>query len=175
MTAISSAYIIGTQTLAPGGTAITISGNTISLASASAGASPYVVVDGTSTSFLPVITPAPVRSFSAGELLTIGSSVYTAGSNSEFVVGTQTLEPGSAITVSGTVVSLDPAATEAVVGTSTEGIGALIMSGFGGGVGGNATATITPFTGGAERTLEVEMTWIMGLSAFASLLHWWMI
>ena len=75
------------------------------------------------------------------------------------------------ITVSGTLVSLDPAATEAVVGTSTEDIGAFIMSGFAGGVGGNATSTITPFTSAAQRISGENSIWVLvALLSYCSLL-----
>ena len=61
------------------------------------------------------------------------------------MVGSQTLTPGGpAITVSGTPISVDASKTQAVVGTSTEGLGPVIMQGFssgGGGGNGNGNGT----------------------------------
>ena len=47
--------------------------------------------------------------------LTVGDPVYTEGSASEFVIGTQALTPGGSIIVFGTLLSMDPAATKVVV------------------------------------------------------------
>ena len=53
-------------------------------------------------------------------VLTYGGSPVTADVSSHFVLSDQTLVPGSAITISGTVVSLAPDASNAVVGGSYE-------------------------------------------------------
>ena len=85
------------------------------------------------------------------------------------MVGDQTLVPGgSAITVDGTMVSLEPAATALVVGTSTEGLGGFIVSGFGGGsAGGVPTSTVagTVFRGetGGLRVRRRGWMWGLGL------------
>lgn len=85
------------------------------------------------------------------------------------------------------MVSLANSATEVFVGSSTQGLGGLIMSGSGGGpsaiavgggssevVVGNANATgIMSFTGGAERgwkQLENAVGSVIGLMAVAILL-----
>jgi uncharacterized protein YodC (DUF2158 family) len=110
----SSEYMLGEQTLKPGGPAITFSGTQVSLAP---GASAIVV--GLSTSML-------LASDSPGDLeLPNGPApvlTLTANSNSasEYVIGDQTLKPGGpAITISGTPVSLDHQATALLVGSST--------------------------------------------------------
>ena len=141
-----SALVAGTITLTPGGPAITISNTPVSLASS---ASFLVVADDTSTIDLdpPTITPVTVQD------ITLGGQTYTADSASDFIVGSQTLTRGaSAITVSGTLISLAPAGTDVVIGTSTQGVGNLIMSGFAG--GNPANYTVSPFLGTAARSLE---------------------
>ena len=154
----SSAFVIGTQTLTPGGR-ITVSGTPIFLASSE----PYVLV-GTST--------VPLPTAGAG-LFTLAGSTYSLNAASDLVIGTQTLTPGgAAVTVSGTPVSLGVGASDVVIGTSTQGLGGLIMSGFGGGVrgGGGASAsasqTIAVFEGkagrgGAVRWIRIWM--VLGL------------
>ncbi|KAI9867390.1 MAG: hypothetical protein M1813_008948 [Trichoglossum hirsutum] len=100
-------YVIGSQTLVPGGPAITISGTLVSVPAT------------------PTVLKLPV--------LTFGGQTITADSATHFVIGSQTLVPGGpAITVSGTPISVKPGATDAVIGTSTVGLGNLIVSGFGG-------------------------------------------
>jgi hypothetical protein len=100
-------FVIGGQTLAPGGQAITVSGTTISLA---AGGS-SVVIDGVPSA---VINPPAMLA----PTIVIGNNVFTpvSGSGSTFVIADQTLAPGGqAITVSGTVISLAPLASFVVV------------------------------------------------------------
>ena len=128
----SGSFSIGGQILTPGG-AITVSGTLISLSPASP--TPYAVIGSTTV---------PLASATTGpDLLTFGGQVYTANSLTEFFIAGQTLTPGGIITFSGTPISLAPAATDAVVGTSTVGIGTYILKGFGSGgesgVGGNGS------------------------------------
>jgi hypothetical protein len=120
----SSEYVLGEQTLKPGGPAITISGTQVSLAPGES-----AVVVGSSTSILLASdspgdkaqhdTPAPVLTLTANQ-----------DSASEYIVADQTLRPGgSAITISGTPVSLDPEATALVVGSSTRPIAVIPYGG----------------------------------------------
>ncbi|KAG0650598.1 hypothetical protein D0Z07_2576 [Hyphodiscus hymeniophilus] len=89
----SSALVIGSQTLTPG-SAATISGDVISLDSGGA-----IIVNGADgSSSAPTSTPAPV-------VVVDGSSI-TENSASGFVIGNQTLFPGSAITTGGEVITL---------------------------------------------------------------------
>jgi hypothetical protein len=100
----SSHYVVGTQTLHPGGPAVTISG-----------------------------TPISVPSAFALPLLTFGTQIITPDSLTRFVIGSQTVAPGSpGITVSGTPISVQVGGSAVVVGTSTEGLGNWIISGLGG-------------------------------------------
>ena len=106
-----SAIVIQGQTLAPGSSAITISGTPISLAP---GASLAVVAGQTQSLFPPTITSRPV--------LTLGDSTYTANAASAFVIAGQTLSPGHIVTVSNTPISLAPSASFAVVAGSTQSL-----------------------------------------------------
>lgn len=107
----ASNYIVETQTLRPGGPAITVSGTRISLASGAA-----AVVVGSETSVLSgimsthAVEPAHHTSDNPQPAtLTINGITVTANSASNYVVETQTLRPGGpAITVSGTRISLAP-------------------------------------------------------------------
>lgn len=102
-------FIVSGQTLAAGGSAITVSGTTLSLAASGS----FVVVNGVTSS---IATPAVQAS--TPPLLTVGGSVFSPlpGSGTTFVVGDQTLAPGSsAITVSGTAISLGSAASFVVM------------------------------------------------------------
>lgn len=51
---------------------------------------------------------------------TLGSSVYTPDSESEYIIASQTLQLGGAITVSGSMISLASNGAEIVVGAKTE-------------------------------------------------------
>ncbi|KAK4992338.1 hypothetical protein LTR66_006296 [Elasticomyces elasticus] len=108
-----SQFKVGSQTLVPGGSAITVGSTTYSLAASGTA----IVVSG-ATSALPAQSPslnAPVA-----PVITIASSVITANSASAFKIGDQTLAPGgSAIQVSGTTYSLAPSGTAVVVNGQT--------------------------------------------------------
>ena len=111
-TVSSSAFVIGSQTLTPGGL-ITVSGTPISLAT---GASVAVIGSSTQSLGTATITPAPSQQ---APILTFAGATFTADSSSAFVIAGQTLTPGGQITVSGTPISLAPGATVAVIGSST--------------------------------------------------------
>lgn len=106
--ALSGAYIIGGQTLTPGGV-ITVNGHTISLA---AGAT-ALVIDG-STSLLN--QPASITS---PPLLTVGGKTYTANSGTTYVIDGNSLTPGGIITVDGHTISLALGATVVVIDGKT--------------------------------------------------------
>ncbi|KAG6999235.1 hypothetical protein G7Y79_00036g071910 [Physcia stellaris] len=159
----ASEYIIGSQTLIPGGPAITVSGTLISLAPS---ASAVVIGDSTEILSSPSVTAAPV--------LTINNQPVTANSASEYIIQGQTLIPGGpAITVSGTPISLAPSASDVVVGSSTEALGSIIMGGFGpsdataGSIGsGSANSTTTTpeaFTGGAGLMRKIKVSRVVAV------------
>lgn len=93
----SSEYIIGSQTLAPGGPAITIGETTYSLAPFASA----IVENGQTRSLAPVLSASVVPQ------ITLGSSVITANPSEGFVYASQTISAGGpAITVDGKTYSL---------------------------------------------------------------------
>lgn len=116
----SSAFVIGQQTLAPGGPAIAVGGTTVSLAPSATA----VVVNGATTPLSDVQQAAPNP-----PVITIGSSAYTANAATQYYLGPgQTLKPGGAASVDGTVVSLGPSASYVVVGGSTQAFPAAMIT-----------------------------------------------
>ncbi|KAI4134698.1 MAG: hypothetical protein LQ347_001302 [Umbilicaria vellea] len=107
----SSHYIIGSQTLVPG-SAITVSNTIISLATNAA-----AIVIGSSA--IPLAAPASPTSVAAAPVITFNSQPITANSASDYIIGTQTLVPGSAITVSNTIISLATGASAIFIGSSS--------------------------------------------------------
>lgn len=101
-------FVVGTQTLKPGGPAITIGGNTLSLASSGG----IAVVNGVTRTLqnAPNTTPAPV--------ITLGGRVISAtvsNGHTQLVIGTQTLAPGIAFIVDGTTYSVPLSDTGKIV------------------------------------------------------------
>jgi hypothetical protein len=176
-------YIIGSQTLVAGGSAITVSGTVISLDPGGQS----VVIGGT-------IKPATAA-------LGAYSHVSPVLVISTYIIGSQTLIAGDpAITVSGNVVSLDPGGQSVVIGgtsepasvalgiytatggsetTSEMGLGAVIMTigGFGQDPPEASTTSSTTgfnglvFTGGGSGSrANARYVWITGMIALAFLL-----
>ncbi|MCJ1249529.1 hypothetical protein MMC30_006755 [Trapelia coarctata] len=117
-------FVIASQTLVPGGPAITISGTPISLPPSASD----LIIGGTTYAFVSTIQHTPPRSTTL-PALTVGGSVITPNTASNYVIGSQTLLPGGpAITISGTLVSLAPSATEVIIGGTTH----VLVSGAGG-------------------------------------------
>jgi hypothetical protein len=124
----SQSYILGSQTLIPGRSALTISGTVVSLLSGGSS----VVVGGTT---LPV-----------GVLLP--SSVLFTTSVAGFLIGSQTLVAGGApITVSGTVISLLPGGSSVVVAGTTQGVSVLSSDGAKSTIVAETLYTSAPFNG----------------------------
>ncbi|KAI4088592.1 MAG: hypothetical protein L6R37_008172, partial [Teloschistes peruensis] len=106
-----SSLVIGTQTLKPGGQAVTISGTPIWLPAAG-----NAVVVGGST--VPVPTPEITAPPIPG-LLTYDGFTFSRGPGSDIILGSQTLTPGgSALTILSTPISLIPSGTALAVGSS---------------------------------------------------------
>ena len=151
-TAAPTGFAVGGQSVIPGGPAVVVDGSTFSLAPS--GTNPFIVINGKTTSLLASVPTSVFR---------VGSQLFTAAPTG-FAVGAQSVRPGGpAVTVDGTVVSLD-ASSELIVGTSTVplartqdgALGSLIMYGVGGGGGGaratnvssaNASDVAAPFLG----------------------------
>ncbi|MCJ1300310.1 hypothetical protein MMC08_003106 [Hypocenomyce scalaris] len=103
----ASEFVVGTQTIAPGGPPVTISGTFVSLEPSGS-----TVVIGSST-----------HALVAAPILTIGGSTFTANAVGQYIINNERLIPGAApITVSGTTISLAPSATALVIGTSTRAL-----------------------------------------------------
>ena len=110
--------VVGSQTLAPGGPPITVSGVPVSLASDGN----YIVAAGVTNAIArpppavggpPAVTPAPAFIF--------GGSTITLDSATRAVINGQTIQAGgSPIPVSGTPISIAADGGHVVVGTSTE-------------------------------------------------------
>ncbi|KAG9655905.1 hypothetical protein KCU64_g6233, partial [Aureobasidium melanogenum] len=93
----SSEYIINSQTLAPGGPAITIGETTYSLATSASA----VIANGVTRSL------APVASVSVVQQITLGSSVITANPTGGFIYASKTISAGGpAVTADGKTYSL---------------------------------------------------------------------
>ncbi|KAL8783449.1 MAG: hypothetical protein Q9195_009391 [Heterodermia aff. obscurata] len=151
----SSQFVIGSQTLQPGGPAITHDGHAISLGTSASN----VVIDG-STDTTSHLLAKTTLILTAAPVLTLDDQPVTAISASEYIVGGETLIPGGpAATFRGTRISLAPSASDIIIiGSSTEALGSVILGGFGPSraatstVARNANATATEpeaFTGGA--------------------------
>lgn len=104
----SDAYIIGGQTLYPGGPAITYMGSTISLLPSGTA----IVVNGKTTYLQYGTTTNP-------PLITFDGTVFTANAGTTFLIDGQTLTPGGIITIDGTIISLSPSATAVVINGKT--------------------------------------------------------
>ena len=107
-------YVIGTQTLVPGGPAITVMNTPLSLfPSATA-----ILINGKPTPLTtaaPAITPA-AEVQTAEAPFTFHGSVFKTNSYGDYVCGTQTLIPGGPpITIDNTPVSLFPSATALLI------------------------------------------------------------
>ena len=140
----SSQYIVQGHTLVPGSSVTIGSGtHTTVIALQTSGAQTLVVL-GSSTSTLPHGTmSAGPRISGAFTAFTLGSSVITPDANTDYMIASQTLQPGGpAITVADTILSLASGATELLVGAnigSEASLGGYIWSGLDG-----ATATSVP-------------------------------
>lgn len=114
----SSEVIVGSQTLQPGGPAITVGGATpVSLAPSATA----IVVGGTTSQLPQIFIPPAQPAAQAPPILTIGSSTLTPNAATQFFIAPgQTLTPGGVATIDGTVVSLAPSASFVVIGGSTQ-------------------------------------------------------
>jgi hypothetical protein len=110
------AVVLGSQTIAIGASG---SIGTVPVAVTTSGSHTAVLVDGSTTHFLPQATVTQAES---QPKIVVGGSTITANSNSQFIVAGQTLTPGSSITVAGTTIALPKDGQEGsmlVVGSSS--------------------------------------------------------
>ncbi|KAK4902112.1 hypothetical protein LTR27_001014 [Elasticomyces elasticus] len=107
----ASQYVVGTQTLAPGGSAVVVSGTTYSLGpSASA-----LVANDITQSLQPAASAADT-----GSLLVAAGHTFTPDSSSAIVIAGQTLQPGSQTVVAGTTYSLEASASAVAINGVTQ-------------------------------------------------------
>ncbi|KAK4542002.1 hypothetical protein LTR36_007202 [Oleoguttula mirabilis] len=157
-----SQYIIRSQTLAPGHSITIGSGSSATVVALQTSEGSTYLVVGSSTALLTTTQAQP----EIPPPLIIGSSLITADSKSQYIIGSQTLSPGgSAITVSGTIVSLAPGATELVVGTSSEGA----VSGIGGYIWSGLGSTSGPTSAGPIATTPLKSGSASGAAASSGL------
>ncbi len=98
-------FVIAGQTLVPGGSPIVASGKSISLQTSGSAA----VIDGTTVA----LAPAP-------QVVHFGTHALVKEKSGGYIIGSQTLMPGTApITVDGVPFALAPSASALVVGSST--------------------------------------------------------
>jgi hypothetical protein len=157
-----STFVVGSQTLVPGGSAATVSGTTYSLPK-----SGNVVVVNGKTSALPSPSPseyviASQTLIAGGNPITVSGTTYSLATtgdaviingvtqhfvqpgSSTYVIGSQTLIAGSpAITVSGIKVSLMPGGSSVVVGGSTEPVDGFIAGSTGTSISGIGAAIMS--------------------------------
>ncbi|KAF2212471.1 hypothetical protein CERZMDRAFT_97739 [Cercospora zeae-maydis SCOH1-5] len=103
-------FEIGSETLQPGGAAVTVDGNTLSLAPSGTA----IVINDATT---------PIAATAAE--ISLGDGVLRAGPSGNIEIGGQTLQPGGeAVVVGGTTLSLAPDATALVIDESTTPVAA---------------------------------------------------
>lgn len=121
-------FVVGSQTLRPGGPAITADGSTLSLGPGGT----IAIINGVTQTIAnaPIITSPPV--------ITVGGRVVSAtviGGTTQVVLGDNTLAPGSALTISGTTYSLPATGGGVVViangatSTLSPGISPVVLDG----------------------------------------------
>jgi hypothetical protein len=116
-------FVVGSETLKPGGPVVTLNGNTISLGPSGG----IALVNGVTQSIgnAPIVTPPPA-------VLTVGGQTVAptmVGGSTQVLIGDKTLAPGSAVTVSGTTYSMPTP-------SPSGGAPAIIVNGI--------TSTLTP-------------------------------
>ncbi|KAF1851726.1 uncharacterized protein K460DRAFT_324885 [Cucurbitaria berberidis CBS 394.84] len=176
-------YIVSEQTLAPGGSAITVSGTTISLTPSATA----LVINGKTSTLTPPLGVVYTTEMPAA--LTFHSHVYTANRAGYIVIGhgTTLIPGGNPITVDGTTLSLEHAGTAVVVQGTTSVLQPVTTvvtltrrpsgGGAGAGIAGQTTATglayptDKPVPGGAE--LQYRCTVVNGWLEGLLILLWW--
>lgn len=142
----ASHYVIAGQTLVPGGPAITIDGKIISLLPSATA----IVINGVTSTLAQAY--GAIYTTTDYPLLTLNNRVYTANRAGYYSIapGTTLVPGGAAITVSGTVISLEPHGTAAVIQGSTSAmlpvttIVTVTKAGGGGGFGEGAGYSSDP-------------------------------
>lgn len=128
-------YVVGSRTLTPDLPITLGSGSaaTPRLLQTTSSNAIFVVDSSTSTIFTATTEAQPI---------TIGAQILSANTQNQYIIDSQTLTAGGAITVSRTTVSLATSATQVGFGTSTQGLGGYIVSGLGGGPSAHSTGAV---------------------------------
>lgn len=116
----SSGFVIGGQSLSPGGPAITVDGSVLSL---SPSATAVVINGQTSPLSGSQSTGGQQGAPESGKppIITVGSAAYTANAATQYYLAPgQTLTAGGVATVGGTVVSLGPSASYVIINGATQ-------------------------------------------------------
>ena len=177
-----SHYVIAGQTLSANTPLVLGSGvSTTPVILQTSGIHPVLVIGSSTTTLNLPTSTAPTTSTPPS--ITIGTETITANAQGQYLVGSQTLKPGGEIVVGGTTapggtvavggttVSLAPGATQAVVGTSTEGLAPYIVGGLG--TGPNGTGGVAPFLGSAEGRRR-GFGWVVGMvGGMVGFVIWW--
>ncbi|KAF6220062.1 hypothetical protein HO133_003887 [Letharia lupina] len=139
-----------------------------------------VLVIGSSTTTLNLPTSTPTTTTPLA--ITIGTQTITANAQGQYLIGSQTLTPGGEIVVGGTTapggtvavggttVSLAPSATQAVVGTSTEGLAPYIVGGLG--TGPNGTGAVQFFGVAGAKVKCWGSRYLVGMFAGVAGISW---
>lgn len=111
----ASQYVISGQTLQPGGPAITVDGTTVSLLPSATA----IVINGVTSTLAQAY--GAIYTSTSSPLLTINNKVYTANRAGYYILGpgTTLIPGGPPVTISGTVISLEPRGTAAIIQGST--------------------------------------------------------
>jgi hypothetical protein len=116
----SSVVMIGTQTVTPGSSAVTIDGSQVSVAPSATA----IVVNG-STSALPIVAGPGSSTQSVGN---VGGRPVVLNPSSAVIVGTATLKPGQPpVTIGGTTVSVAPLGSAIVIGGTVSALPRVIF------------------------------------------------
>ena len=133
----AGSFVVGSQTLTPGGPAVTVDGTTISLLPTPTAA----IIDGSTEYLGPGPTAAP-----AG-VITLDGTIYTEDASGDLVVNGKTILPGgSPVTLGTEVVSLGPGGSVVVVDGTTMTLAGAV---------GASTTTEPQLTGSAQGTAAV--------------------
>lgn len=114
-----SVFVISGQSLSAGG-AVIVGGTSIVLGSA--GSAGQVAVVGGVTQQVQTVSVAQNGHKAPASIITFGGQAITANSNSAFVVGGQTVAPGSAVIIAGTTVSVLQSGVDVVINGETQTI-----------------------------------------------------
>ena len=150
----AAGLVVAGQTLLPG-SAVTVNGETISLAPSGSA----IVVNGVTTS-----TPSPTGVLTFGSA-TVPFVLQTGPSTTQIVIGSETLTPGGVITTAGETISLAPGGSGVVIvsgsSTTTEKISATYVPPKATSTPGSTAGAPQQWTGAGPRTTVSFVPWAL--------------